>query len=646
MDVSDPQFAKCICQTCSGHIEFDRAQVREMADCPHCGLETKLYVPALPLPSRGMPVSQAATRPAPAKAQEPEKLSREAPRQLYFYKSNDGEKGPYTEEQLRSLWANGIITANAVYRADKSSEWVPLCDSPIVSASQLGQMARRIPPLRTVQQWAFKGICLLSMMAFFLTNVRISVPIVGKINFSMFSFIAPQSQSPSAHKEMPRPNIKALFGTDGAFHLNPANAGQVIFAVALLGLLLHYLLTLVWAITTFGFKKSAPPLVTIWLVLAIQFPILFSLGTRLILARATSEAMNELKDNPFGVLGVAFTNNVSVVPGVVMWLLMLLCLAALTLPLVARKMLLPREEHAPDDPPTARQKSTGAKGWWAFLRNCRQDSGVDMSPRVRILSIIALAFGFIACLFCWFPRLGHLAIPLAFIGLLLASAGIIIASIKRKRGFLLPISGGIVCLASLFIAFAQTGGLPPAFQKALGVESWTRSRSVKQGDIIVTIERVEMKDVNGNFGVHVSVANLSTTKKVNFTAWRGEEVTLLDNYKNHYKNKNISGRGTGSSSIYPQTKSVTWLSFERPVANIEWLHLKLPAENFGGDGMLRFEIHIGKLMAAWEEYDKANKDFSAGMDRGGFYEYQVPKPKRDRLEAAKSHLEAAERGLD
>jgi DNA-directed RNA polymerase subunit RPC12/RpoP len=40
---------KCSCNTCSGHIEFDAAHAGETVTCPHCGLETILFVPAVPL---------------------------------------------------------------------------------------------------------------------------------------------------------------------------------------------------------------------------------------------------------------------------------------------------------------------------------------------------------------------------------------------------------------------------------------------------------------------------------------------------------------------------------------------------------------------------------------------------------------------
>lgn len=41
-----PQFAKCKCRHCDGSIEFEREHAGESAECPHCGIETELFIPA------------------------------------------------------------------------------------------------------------------------------------------------------------------------------------------------------------------------------------------------------------------------------------------------------------------------------------------------------------------------------------------------------------------------------------------------------------------------------------------------------------------------------------------------------------------------------------------------------------------------
>ena len=37
--------AKCSCQFCNGHIAFAAEMAGQMVACPHCGLETKLFIP-------------------------------------------------------------------------------------------------------------------------------------------------------------------------------------------------------------------------------------------------------------------------------------------------------------------------------------------------------------------------------------------------------------------------------------------------------------------------------------------------------------------------------------------------------------------------------------------------------------------------
>ena len=134
----------------------------------------RLYVPQVPLAPRRQAGGGSEPAVEQPKGREVEKKRSEAPSRFYFYKTKDGEKGPYTDGQLRSLWANGHITADVVYRSDGSPEWMPLCDSPMVKPGELawGQLAGRVPPLRKVQYWALRTICLLSVLAFFLPNVR------------------------------------------------------------------------------------------------------------------------------------------------------------------------------------------------------------------------------------------------------------------------------------------------------------------------------------------------------------------------------------------------------------------------------------------------------------------------------------------
>ena len=273
-------------------------------------------------------------------------------------------------------------------------------------------------------------------------------------------------------------------------------------------------------------------------------------------------------------------------------------------------------------------------------------------------------------MFCWIPFLGLVVVPLALIGLLLAIAGLIMAGVSKKTEIVFPISGGIVCLVSLFIAFAITGGLATAFQKAAATnqqtnqetesrltnqkttrgENWATSRSVKQGDIAISITRVAFKTFGSpvppesvNLQIELSVANLSTTKKVDFLQWSGVDVYLTDNFQNHYKCTDKGGERL--SSIYPQKTGGDTIEFEPPVENIKWLHLALTAENFGGSGMIRFEIPMAEVMTATKEVRSASQDYWA-LKGGQLHPDPVRlKPKSDRLEAAILRLEAAQKGV-
>lgn len=47
--------AKCNCQFCNGHIAFPEEMAGQMSACPHCGLETKLFIPNVPKPLESSP---------------------------------------------------------------------------------------------------------------------------------------------------------------------------------------------------------------------------------------------------------------------------------------------------------------------------------------------------------------------------------------------------------------------------------------------------------------------------------------------------------------------------------------------------------------------------------------------------------------
>ena len=63
--------AKCCCQFCNGHISFDTAMAGQMVACPHCGLETKLFIPP---PQRQAPPQPLKSQAEAAKAPVPKTL--------------------------------------------------------------------------------------------------------------------------------------------------------------------------------------------------------------------------------------------------------------------------------------------------------------------------------------------------------------------------------------------------------------------------------------------------------------------------------------------------------------------------------------------------------------------------------------------
>jgi hypothetical protein len=158
---------------------------------------------------------------------------------------------------------------------------------------------------------------------------------------------------------------------------------------------------------------------------------------------------------------------------------------------------------------------------------------------------------------------------------------------------------------------------PQAESSSVGV-SWSKSFTVQQDDVQVSVQSVfifptYVHNLTGDvtpsrnlyLNIKMLVSNLSTGKKIDFTTWRGENfstkndsATLTDNNGNTYKKINFDSgllnsrldEAQDNISIYPTNSFEDLLVFELPVANLKWLHLELSAENFGGSGMLRFEI--------------------------------------------------------
>lgn len=279
-----------------------------------------------------------------------------------------------------------------------------------------------------------------------------------------------------------------------------------------------------------------------------------------------------------------------------------------------------------------------------------QNVNVEVKRGANPMGIAALVLGIFACLTCWIPIIGLLSIPLSLIGLLLGFIGLIMAAVSKKTDFSFPISGGLLCVVAIFIAISSTGGCvkavlltrpsvgpsepatptptsraqlanPPAETEKPAptpqpTEQWTSAaNAVRQGDVQIRISGVRigtvaLKDMFGDskeskdplLTITLEITNLSTGKKLDFRTWRGADfsfgedfASLTDDNDNTYKRINfgvssVPVGGVDRESIYPGKSITDVLVYEVPVDTAKWLRLKLPARNFKGDGMLRFEI--------------------------------------------------------
>ena len=193
-------------------------------------------------------------------------------------------------------------------------------------------------PLSAIHNLLIKTVCVVSLLAFFLPNVTVSLPVVGSMDVSMFDFITSSNDTKNPAENPKKPNIKAA----SDFHFEKASFGGVLCAVSVLALMGHYLLTLIWGTLTFALRRTFPTFNTVWLCLGLQFPVLFSIAAHMALTGLKTDVANQAGNAPGGdigtALGLVFVNNTSIRPGVIMWILMLLALAALATQILQRTL--------------------------------------------------------------------------------------------------------------------------------------------------------------------------------------------------------------------------------------------------------------------------------------------------------------------
>ncbi len=209
-------------------------------------------------------------------------------------------------------------------QANQDATTPPLGGEPVQSQSS--------KPTASIYGLVLKATCLVSLLAFFLPNVTIAVPIVGKMDISMFEFLTSYTRHSSPSRDRPeKPSVRNI----GNLEINKLTVGGALCLVSLLALLLHYLGTVAWGILTFAFRKAHSTLDVVWLSLGLQFPILFSIAVHLTLAGVKSDVTKQSggsdADAMGTLLGLAFVNNTSIGPGVVMWILMALASLAIGL---------------------------------------------------------------------------------------------------------------------------------------------------------------------------------------------------------------------------------------------------------------------------------------------------------------------------
>lgn len=553
MSATTSQFVKCICQNCPGHIEFDVAHKGATVTCPHCGLDTRLYIPSSPLPQRSVAADASQKRPATQQKPQPSavktppsKAKSEPP--LYYYKVGTGEKGPYTAAQLRSIWASGQVTADTVYRSSEAPGWAPLSESPVISTGQsaLAGMLAVVAPLGRFHDRSVQAVCLLSLAVFFLPNATAKVPVIGTVSHSMLSIVAGIK---SALMEMDWQSVAtAATPRAGAFSFQDFVA--LLLPVAFLGLLAHYALTPFLAIVAIGFRRAVPRvLVTVWLALAAQFPPLFLAGAWGFLSKFKSDALSSQDGGIGGLLAFAMANNASYSPGFATWILMVAALFVVAVPIIARRHGLP---WFADGSPLAKRHGPGilALLWPKHTP----------TPKSKLVLI-----GGGLCMACLLLVLFHRR----------ASAG---AGGREDRGTApaRAASQGIVSIAVAGVSVGQV-----CYRDALG-------RPEFAGPYLT---------------VSLCVSNFSTSKKVDFQTWRGSDfrpgsgaATLRDDLGNTYKRiavtpaPNLLDPAPDSASLHPRMVFYDCVVFEVPLQNATSLRLELPAKNFGGRGVVRLEV--------------------------------------------------------
>ena len=171
---------------------------------------------------------------------------------------------------------------------------------------------------------------------------------------------------------------------------------------------------------------------------------------------------------------------------------------------------------------------------------------------------------------------------------------------RKKKGL------GIIGILGICFSCVILGSLGLLLFSVLIPKTWEKSNTVQRGDIKITINATRVNaSVNpsgnlmkGDLNIIVNIENLNSTKIVKYEGWSSVgKVFLSDNLGNIYNEDRdlFTPPPISEYPLYPNKKINDFLSFLKPVENIQWLHLELPAKNFGGSGMVRFEIPASEI---------------------------------------------------
>jgi hypothetical protein len=257
----------------------------------------------------------------------------------------------------------------------------------------------------------------------------------------------------------------------------------------------------------------------------------------------------------------------------------------------------------------------------------------------NLLGVVALFLGAGALVLASIPPLAFLTLPVAGLGLVLALAGCLPALAFSKGNLLVPAAGAGANLLVLLLAVLWLGllgtlpfgkttanpdadriqaiplGHPSADPGGLEQDGWVDASraAVQQNDVrvqvsTVTVAPVEMYKVQSKprfseqkyLLLRLRILNVGAARQLPYETWnaagRGPQPpTLTDNFGKDYTLKSADPDWQMTEQphrglVAPGRFTDELLVFEPPPADVEFLHVELPATACGGRDMYRLAI--------------------------------------------------------